>query len=63
VLYLCAFQPLLQAGIAPVDSVARYKKDFCKEIFLGDAAFTGSNTIRVTSEAHGSWEGVAFGYV
>eukprot|EP00039_Didymoeca_costata_P019315 m.337040 g.337040 ORF g.337040 m.337040 type:complete len:587 (+) comp18028_c0_seq1:82-1842(+) len=42
----------LRAHIAPNDSVDRYKRDFCEEIFLGQAEFTGSNTIKVTG-AHG----------
>jgi len=36
-----------------VDSVARYKRDFCKEIYLGHAEFTGSHSMKVSSKEHG----------
>jgi len=37
----------MRASIAPIDSVARYKKDFCEEIFLGHAKFLDAETIEV----------------
>lgn len=37
----------LRASIAPIDSVARYKKDFCEEIYLGHAKFLDAETIEV----------------
>eukprot|EP00037_Helgoeca_nana_P000536 m.22136 g.22136 ORF g.22136 m.22136 type:complete len:587 (+) comp10655_c0_seq1:59-1819(+) len=43
----------LRAQIAPVDSVERYKKDFCEDIFLGEATFTGANTVTVAGGPHG----------
>lgn len=43
----------LRAQIAPVDSVERYKKDFCEDIFLGEAKFTGANTVTVAGGPHG----------
>ena len=33
----------LRAGIAPHDGVERYCRDFCDDIFLGNATFTGPN--------------------
>jgi len=43
----------LRAKIAPVDSVARYKRDFCEEIFLGNASFIGGNKVHVAGGKHG----------
>lgn len=43
----------LRAEIAPVDSVERYKRDFCEEIFMGEAKFTGADTIAVSGGRHG----------
>jgi pyruvate/2-oxoglutarate dehydrogenase complex dihydrolipoamide dehydrogenase (E3) component len=38
----------LRASIAPHDGVERYCRDFCDDIFIGDAKFTGPNTIQVS---------------
>mmetsp|Transcript_30134 Transcript_30134/g.90278 ORF Transcript_30134/g.90278 Transcript_30134/m.90278 type:complete len:585 (-) Transcript_30134:63-1817(-) len=46
----------LRAQIAPVDSVARYKRDFCDEIFLGQATFVDGKTIKVAGGPHGDVE-------
>lgn len=43
----------LRAKIAPIDSVARYKRDFCEEIFLGRATFSSENAVHVSGGAHG----------
>ncbi|EGD81313.1 hypothetical protein PTSG_11349 [Salpingoeca rosetta] len=37
----------LRSEIAPIDSVERYKRDFCHEIFMGHATFTSPSTIDV----------------
>lgn len=37
----------LRASIAPHDSVERYLRDFCDDIFLGRARFTSPATIEV----------------
>jgi pyruvate/2-oxoglutarate dehydrogenase complex dihydrolipoamide dehydrogenase (E3) component len=37
----------LRASIAPHDGVDRYCRDFCDDIFIGDAKFSGPNTIQV----------------
>eukprot|EP00040_Diaphanoeca_grandis_P039603 m.259558 g.259558 ORF g.259558 m.259558 type:complete len:600 (-) comp38260_c0_seq1:127-1926(-) len=44
---------MLRAKIAPNDSVERYKKDFCEEIFLGNASFAGENKVHVAGGKHG----------
>jgi len=43
----------LRAQIAPVDSVERYKKDFCEEIFLGNATFVDAETVHIAGGPHG----------
>lgn len=43
----------LRSNIAPVDSVARYKKDFCEEIFLGEAKFVDKETVVIAGGPHG----------
>eukprot|EP00049_Salpingoeca_infusionum_P002870 m.60740 g.60740 ORF g.60740 m.60740 type:complete len:580 (-) comp11834_c0_seq1:11463-13202(-) len=40
----------LRSDIAPIDSVERYKRDFCHEILLGHAAFTSPNTISIDGQ-------------
>jgi len=37
----------LRAGIAPHDGVERYCRDFCDDIFIGDARFTGPHEVSV----------------
>ena len=37
----------LRSKIAPHDGVERYCRDFCDDIFLGDASFTGPNAVMV----------------
>jgi pyruvate/2-oxoglutarate dehydrogenase complex dihydrolipoamide dehydrogenase (E3) component len=37
----------IRADISVHDSVARYSRDFCKHVFLGQAVFTSANTLSV----------------
>jgi len=37
----------LRGSIAPHDGVERYCRDFCEDVFMGEAQFTGPNTVTV----------------
>merc|ERR1712072_177182 len=46
----------LREEVGQNDSVARYSRDFCEDIFLGRGEFTGGNTVKVQHASAGDVE-------
>lgn len=51
----------IRAGIAPHDGVARYARDFCAEVIIGEAAFADGESVTITArDGSGRTQTVAF---